>query len=615
MSGIVSLVHLNGEPIDRSLLHRLTQSMTFRGPDAQQMWLEGEIGFGHTLSKTTWEAEYEHQPLTLDQQVWIVADARIDDRETLLDKLGLSRKLNLGTTPDVELILRAYLTWGEACVQQLLGDFAFVIWDSRQQRLFCARDQFGVKLFYYARVGNWLIISNTLNCVRQHPLISRQLNEQAIGDFLLFDTNYNLETTTFADIQRLPPAHTLTWADGNLKISRYWSLPLPELIRYKRSQDYIDQFHELMDQAVVDRLRLDKVGIFFSGGLDSTTIAAKALAGAKARSQPLDLQAFTVVYDHLIADQERYYSGIAAKALELPIHYLVADDYELHQGWNLPQLLTPEPVHEPLLMASYEQMQQMATHSPVALYGQGGDEGLKGETVMHLMGRMSTLKLGQDIITCLLKHHLNPAWGTNILAVVRRLGKRQPKDVPEFPAWINPEFAARYDLRDRWHHVINPVVETNLQPRSLAHQSLTQPFWVSVFEYYDPGCLKLPLEVRLPFLDLRLLAYLLALPPLPWCVGKQLLRLAMRDALPAEICQRPKSPLAGDPVSIKFQQRLTSAFLPRLELGQYVTLETASYGLAENRPVWNAWEELRVVSLAYWLRHLSTGADLVHAVH
>ena len=137
----------------------MTEVMTFRGPDAQTIWSQGFVGFGHTLLQTTWESAAESQPFTLDRQVWIVADARIDDRQTLTEKLGLTHRANSEQIlTDIELILRAYLRWGDDCVQHLLGDFAFGIWDDRTGRLFCARDQMGVKLFYYSQVSNYLVI-------------------------------------------------------------------------------------------------------------------------------------------------------------------------------------------------------------------------------------------------------------------------------------------------------------------------------------------------------------------------------------------------------------------------------------------------------------------------
>ena len=205
MSGIVGIVHFDGTPVDRHLLGQMTGFMAFRGPDAQEIWIDGNAGFGHTLLKTTDESEQERQPFSFDGQVWIVADARVDARRELVPQLKVHGHENLcPDAPDVELILRAWQTWGENCVEHLLGDFAFAIWDGPRQRLFCARDHLGVKPFFYADLGQKLIFSNTLDCIRQHPAVSDRLNDLAIADFLLFDLNQDLATTSFADIQHIP---------------------------------------------------------------------------------------------------------------------------------------------------------------------------------------------------------------------------------------------------------------------------------------------------------------------------------------------------------------------------------------------------------------------------
>ena len=151
MSGFITIYNIDGEPVDEHLIHSLTQSLKFRGPDRQDIWVDGEIGMGHALFQTTNEAQYERQPSTLDEQVWITCSARIDDRESLVNKLGMKKQLNLAKTPDSDLILHSYKKWGEDYLDHLLGDFAFVIWDSRVEKLFCARDRFGMRQLYFAK--------------------------------------------------------------------------------------------------------------------------------------------------------------------------------------------------------------------------------------------------------------------------------------------------------------------------------------------------------------------------------------------------------------------------------------------------------------------------------
>jgi asparagine synthase (glutamine-hydrolysing) len=208
--------------------------MTSRGPDAQQVWAEGSVGFGHTLLSIPGGSEHEKQPFSLDGRVWIVADARVDAQPDLIAGLDTNGQHVPRGATDAELILRAYHTWGEKCIEHLLGDFVFGIWDGSKQRLFCARDHFGVKPFYYAHVGACIIFSNTLDCIRQHSSVSNRLNDLAIADFLLFESIQDPQATAFNDIARLNPAHTLEVKDGQVFIDRYWKLPVSAPFQSKR---------------------------------------------------------------------------------------------------------------------------------------------------------------------------------------------------------------------------------------------------------------------------------------------------------------------------------------------------------------------------------------------
>jgi asparagine synthase (glutamine-hydrolysing) len=126
---------------------------------------------------------------------------------------------------------------------------------------------------------------------------------------------------------------------------------------------YTDRFVELLEAAVNDRLRTDRVGVYMSGGMDSTTIAATANRLLKKKDTRFDLRAFTIVYDRLIPDEERYYSGIVAESLGIPIHYLTADDYQLYERYSEPELCKPEPVHSPLAAMNVDQYRQIAAHT------------------------------------------------------------------------------------------------------------------------------------------------------------------------------------------------------------------------------------------------------------
>src|SRR5687768_4029861 len=191
MSGIVGILNVNGATVEQEMLERLTDLMSYRGPDASSVWANAAVGLGHTMLRTTTESAREKQPCSIDGEVWITADARIDGRADLLAELRSAESFvraepDLASLDDARLILYAYHAWGENCLSRLIGDFAFIIWDGRRRQLFCACDHLGVKPFYYTALAECIVMSNTLNCIKAHPAVSAELNDLAVADFLLF---------------------------------------------------------------------------------------------------------------------------------------------------------------------------------------------------------------------------------------------------------------------------------------------------------------------------------------------------------------------------------------------------------------------------------------------
>jgi asparagine synthase (glutamine-hydrolysing) len=608
MSGIVGIVHFDGVPVDRQVLGRLTAFMAFRGPDSQEIWIDGHAGLGHASLKTTEESEHERQPFTLDGRIWIVADARVDARRELIAKLKTKGHENLSpNATDAELILLAYLVWGEDCVEHLLGDFAFGIWDGPQQRLFCVRDHLGVKPFFYAHLGQKLVFSSSLDCIRQHPAVSDRLNDLAIADFLLFDLNQDLATTSFADIQRVPPAHTATWSSSGLQLLRYWTLPIDEPLYFRNTDDYVDRFKELLDQAVNDRLRTKKVGVMMSGGLDSPTLAATAWRILRGRSADCEVLASTTLIDGFDRN-ERYYAGLVAERLGIPIHVRDLSGKIFDPAWTEAGVHTPEPVANPLnLVSDREQYQAMAGYSRVWFYGEGPDNALRPEwrqCFAYLMGRRHFGRLAKTAVELVVRSRRIPF----LRRLVRPLQARwsgQSERSP-FPEWLNQDFASQLHLRERWE-----LVERSAPPcphpfRPEAYRSFESPRWELLFSQSDAEAIGAAAEFRHPFVDLRLLRYMLAVPAIPWARDKYLLRRAMRGILPDPVLMRPKSPLSGDP---QWEAALScglAPLLPACGLEKYV--DPIRTPRQVNQDMMTFWADLRPQFLNYWLRNLQSKA-------
>ena len=455
---------------------------------------------------------------------------------------------------DAQSILNAYEKWGDDCVKHLLGDFAFAIWDDRRKRLFCARDHFGVKPFFYTHTGNSFNFSSSLTVLK----VSTELNEIAIGDYLLFGVNQDQSTTIFKEIQRLPPGHTLTVENNQFKIQRYWTPSLPPEVRFRDPETYVERFSELLDNAVADRLGTGRVAISMSGGLDSTSLAAIA-------SKHAEVAGFTVVYDSLIPDEERRYSSLAAKHLGIPITHLNADAYSLFDG----EMDQAEPFLISPLTGQFNNLLRLcAGFAPVALTGYDGDS-LMNEPRIQIRTRIRRMLRKNDY------HGF-------------------------FPEWIDESFAMRTNLRERLRDF---WVKREDGKRPAAMRALKSNIWTALFEGYDPVATRLNLEVRHPFIDLRLVEYLLAIPAVPWCVDKHILRCAMKNKLPEAVLNRHKTGLAGDP-ALQLVRRASVRWLDSFEvspqLRAFVNLDRRR-SVVEEETADGRWASLRVFALNHWL--------------
>jgi len=612
LSGIVGILHRDGAPIDRALLQSLVDFLAYRGPDGRDCWADTSIGLGHTLLRTTRESDSERQPAGLAGQYWITADARLDGRVELLEKLDLPRG-SRQSVPDSELILRAYAKWGSLCLGHLRGDFSFAIWDAPNKQLFCARDQFGIKPFYYASVGSVVVFSNTLDCIRRHPAVSSRLNDLAIADFLLFDMIRESAATSFEDIYRLLPAHSLTCRQEGVSVCRYWELPVCAPVR-KRPQECVEQFRELLDLAVADRLRTKNVAVFMSGGLDSPTVAASAQRMLSRDGSADGLLAYTEVFDSLIPHEERRYAKLVADALKIPIEFQ-GDEMELQEDRNHEDNASPEPVHSP---GSDDRAQvcQIATRSRVALTGYGADPALSCLLSVHFSNLVKKGQLGRALVDATRFFAVEGRFSRLYLRTRLQRWFASNSHQYHYPGWLNPDLEKRLGLRERWE-TLSRVSRPNTAVRPVAYEAMVDPVWPAAFEGWDPGVTRVPLEFCHPFFDLRLVDFLLALPALPWCSDKELLREAARGVLPDAVRLRRKSPLVADPL-IALLQQPESAWVDSFEgvpeLGRYVERRLVPKVFGE-KDVWAAWIHLRPLSLNFWLRSqkasdISVGGDV-----
>ncbi len=608
MSGIVALLNRDGAPIDRGLLDSLTTYMRFRGPDRTGTWSDGPVGLGHTLLVTTDEMAHEQQPSTFDEVVWITADVRIDDQAALRRKLEAAGRRLVEPLSDADLVLHAYHVWGQACVEHLLGDFAFVIWDGRRQLIFAARDQMGIKPLFFVAQGQTVAVSNTLNCLRMHPAVSDNLNRDAIESYLATGMNAYLELTAFTDIQRLPPAHTLTISDGNIDVRLYWALPYPEPLDETRPDVIVDTFRDLLETAVADRLRTDKVAVLMSGGLDSPSIAA--IAHNRKRSpdrHATEAWAFTGTYTSTLEDDEEYWAKLAADFIGINISWLSFDLPAPLSHWNDSHWNSVEPSDGLLTNLYYLKDGNVPAYSRVSMFGYGADPILfPSRTYLIALARQRAFRrLFSDV--------------SSYYQMRRRLPSPYLRTALRRGFSDDPGLSGDGLETARTSANVSSTPTTTRQPQWLwrpeAFRNTSSDGWAALLASYDPGNTGLQMEARFPFFDLRLVNFALSLPSVPWCTQKEVLRQAMAGLLPEPTLSRLKQPLRGDPVEAMIDGAHDSGWPNLLRdvpaVGDFVDVDLAiqeafAYNVKRDRVTYESEKVMRPYALAYWLKNLDS---------
>jgi asparagine synthase (glutamine-hydrolysing) len=280
MSGIAGIFYLNGDGVSDAQLWSMAIPMKRRGPDYQNVMLQGNAGMAFAGLNTTPEASFEKQPVNIGN-LSIVVDARIDNRDELYHSFELAGLRINPEAGDAEYILNAYRLWKDDCPNYLLGAFSFGIWDNTTQQVFCARDHLGVKpLVYYHNQGEVFAWASDISSLLALDCVPNRLNDARIADYLVHQLEgRNHEITLYQEIHRLTAAHTIRVESDQFRITRYWKLkPQPELV-LSSDEAYVEAFLEKFEKAIHRRLRAespDQVGVMLSGGIDSGAVAGIA---------------------------------------------------------------------------------------------------------------------------------------------------------------------------------------------------------------------------------------------------------------------------------------------------------------------------------------------------
>jgi asparagine synthase (glutamine-hydrolysing) len=304
MSAIAGIINFNNEQVNSDHSRNMMKSLEKFPANDVRVFQKDNVFLGCHAQWITPESIGEPLPFyDAERQCVITADAIIDNREELFDKLDVDKTIRK-SMPDSQLILLTYYKWGEDCPKYLVGDFAFMIWNEREQKLFGARDFSGSRTLYYFKDEKRVAFCTTIKPILTLPYIKKELNEQWLAEFLAIIGMIDVvdsSITAYKNIEQLPPSHSLSMVNGRVTLSQYCTLKSDKVLKLGSDDEYVEAFQDVFQKAVSSRLRTYRnVGAQLSGGLDSGSIASFAVKELRKDGQLL--HSFSYIPPHDFKD-------------------------------------------------------------------------------------------------------------------------------------------------------------------------------------------------------------------------------------------------------------------------------------------------------------------------
>ena len=544
---------------DSGDLRRMCDVMAHRGPDDDGFFTQGRIGLGMRRLSIV-DLATGHQPISNeDGSIWIVFNGEIYNHRTLRERL-----ITLGhryrTQSDTETIVHLYEEYGKQCVEHLRGMFAFAIWDAKRKSLFIARDRLGIKPLYYCRTPRNFIFGSEIKVLLANPGLRPELNRRAVPEFLAFGY-LSGDETFYSGVHKLMPGHMLEIDEhDNLSIEQYWDMPLAAEDASHDERYYVESYRELLEGAVNSHLMSDvPLGVFLSGGLDSSAVAALM---TKIRREPIET--FSVGYSEQTYSELPYARTVAQHLNSVHREVLVSrQDF----FGALPKLIwhEDEPIVWPSSVSLFFVAQSARERVKVVLTGEGSDETLAGYSRYAFTLKNSALdRVYRSLVPGGIRRHLRDSIATStwINATARRklshtfLGL----DGESWASFYFDNFFSAFNERDQGELLTrafqNEIAGSSAYRNVLGYwdncsgdllQRLLytdiKTYLVELLMKQDNMSMAASIESRVPFLDHVLVEWATRVPAsiqIQRGAGKQILKKAMEDLLPRSIIRRPK---------------------------------------------------------------------------
>ena len=577
MCGIVA-VYSRRESVFPATLERATKSLYHRGPDGQRQWIsrENRVGLGHARLSII-DLATGNQPISSeDDRTHVVANGEFYEYEAIQRELE-GRGHRLRTRTDSEIALHLYEEVGVHCLHRLRGEFAFVIWDEKQQCLFAARDRFGIKPLFYAWRNDVLYIASEVKALFAAGVPARWDEESVYHSFTFGGHQMR---TLYDGVHQVPPGHYLVVTEKHFQITRYWDFNYPrasDCAPKKSDADYAAEFRHELEEAVRIRLRADvPVGVYLSGGLDSCSVL-----GLAARHHPEPIRAFTLTFDDAAYDEGPIAREMAALA-EAEFYAIPINQEHLAQNFAKAILQTESFCVNAHGVAKF--MLSKAVRDAgykVVITGEGSDEILGGYA--HFRRDMLLYnREGQDpaeiqqLLDWLNENNkvsrgmLLPDGEIGNLEAVRRILGYVPSWFETFSSravkaqpLLAEDFRCRFRHRENYLQLLSDLdVPGQLKGRYALNQSLY--LWgKSVLANYiltmlgDRMEMAHSIEGRVPFLDHHVVECICRMPlnqKIRGMTEKYVLREAVKDVITDTVYRRQKHPFLSPPATLNPDQ-------------------------------------------------------------
>jgi asparagine synthase (glutamine-hydrolysing) len=557
MCGICGIFFTNRrEMVDPASLAGMNQQIVHRGPDDSGSFVEGSVGLAMRRLSII-DVKTGHQPLANETEtVWIVFNGEIYNHQELRRALQ-ARGHHYRTQSDTETVVHLYEEYGSDCVQHLRGMFAFVIWDRTKRCLFAARDRLGIKPFYYSWDGRRFLFGSEIKAILAYPGLRPEFNSSTLAEYLAFGYITG-ESTMYQGIQKLMPGHVLHLDErGTLNVERYWDLAVPVDDPPRPRAYYVHSYRELLEAAVSTHLMSDvPLGVFLSGGLDSSAVAALT---AKIRGD--QIETFAVGYGEEEFSEFTYARQVAkhihSRHQEVQLSREEFFDILPHLIWH-----EDEPIVWPSSVSLYFVARLARERVTVVLTGEGSDETLAGYTRYAWTAFNSSFdRLYRSVTPTALRGALRKALVSSPLGATlhRKLEHTfLMRDGQSWPSFYFDNFYSAFSSAEQPALLTRQAMEAagdayagSLQPweRSsgdLLHRMLysdINSYLIELLMKQDQMSMAASVESRVPFLDHVLVEFTASVPAkylTQGLAGKFILKSAVEDLLPREIIYRKK---------------------------------------------------------------------------